>query len=187
MSFKPARTLELGTRYYASVAKSAKPANGQGSLRLASGQEFTTVFPPKILRTTPSNGDARAPTGGGIRYEFASPLNPASLVSGTVTILPKPTLVFTNYSDWDSSFSVNFDKLPNTPYTVTLSGKIADPYGNLLGRDAVVHFTTREYDPFVQLANRGIVGTYNAYTTTVAAVTYRNVRRSLLRPLAGVR
>ena len=175
LSFKPARTLELGTRYYASVAKSAKPANGQGSLRLASGQEFTTIYPPKILRTTPSNGDMRAPTGGGIRYEFASPLSPTSLVSGTVTVLPKPTQVFTNYSDWDSSLYVNFEKLPNTPYTVTLSGNIGDPYGNLLGRDNVVRFTTREYDPYVQLANRGAVGTYNAYTTTVAAVTYRNV------------
>ena len=143
MSFKPERTLDLGTRYYASVAKSAKPANGQGSLRMASGQEFTTVYPPKILRTTPSNGDIRAPTGGGIRYEFASPLDPTSLVSGTVTVLPKPTQVFTNYSEWDGSLYVNFEKLPNTPYTVaTLSGKIADPYGNLLGRDSVVRFTS---------------------------------------------
>lgn len=175
LGFKPERTLKLGTRYYASVARSAKPAHGQGALRTASGQEFTTAFPPRITRTTPANGDERAAPGGSVRFTFASPLNPASLVSGTVTVLPRPTQVYTNYNAWDTSLSISFPQEPETAYTVTLSGKVADPYGNLLGQDYVLRFKTRAYDPYVQLYSNAYIGTYNAYTATTAAVTYRNV------------
>ncbi|MEJ5198768.1 MAG: alpha-2-macroglobulin family protein, partial [Anaerolineae bacterium] len=152
-----------------------RPANGQGSLRTAFSQEFTTVFRPQIIGTQPGNGDTRAAPGGGVSFQFASPINPASLVSGTITIVPKPTAVYTTYVEWDNTLYLNMEKLPDTDYTITLSGKIADPYGNLLGRDYVLRFTTRQYDPFVQLYSTGPVGTYNAYTPTVAAVAYRNV------------
>ncbi len=175
LSFKPTRSLKLGTQYRASIAASARPANGQGTLRAAATLDFTTVFPPQIVRTLPANGDRQVAPGGGISFQFASPINPASIVSGTVTILPQPTRVYTGYSDWDNTFYLNLETLPDTAYTVTLSGKIADPYGNLLGQDYVLRFTTREADPFVQLYSTGPVGTYNAYTPTLAAVTYRNV------------
>ncbi len=176
LSFKPVRALKLGAHYFASVGKSAKAASsGQGALREATGQEFTTVFPPVILKTTPREGEPRAAAASGVSFEFASPILPTSLVSGTVTILPRPTRVFTSYSDWDNVFYVNFDSLPDTAYTITLSSKVADSYGNLLGRDFALHFSTRAYDPFVQLYSRGQIGTYNAYTSTLAAVTYRNV------------
>ncbi len=175
MRFKPLRALKLGTRYLAAVAMTARPANGRGSLRAAAGQEFTTVFPPKIVRTQPANGDTRVSPGGGVSFQFASPINPATLVSDTIAILPRPTAVYTTYSEWDNTLYLNLEKLPDTAYTITLSGKIADPYGNLLGQDYVLRFTTRQSDPFVQLYSTGPVGTYNAYTPTVAAVTYRNV------------
>ena len=175
LGFKPARALKLGAQYRASVAMTARPANGQGALRAAASRDFTTVFPPKIIRTLPANGDTRVTPGGGISFQFASPINPASLVSGAVTIVPKPTRVITSYSEWDNTLYLDLDKLPDTVYTVTLAGKIADSYGNLLGQDFVLRFATRQYDSFVQLYSTGPVGTYNAYTPTTAAVTYRNV------------
>ncbi|MCX7670901.1 MAG: Ig-like domain-containing protein, partial [Anaerolineae bacterium] len=63
MSFKPTQALKLGTRYRATVATTARPANGQGALRAAFSQEFTTVFPPRIIGTQPANGDVRAAPG----------------------------------------------------------------------------------------------------------------------------
>ncbi len=175
MRFKPLHALKPGTRYLATVTTLAKPANGRGALRAAADQEFTTVFPPKIIHTQPANGDTRVAPGGGVSFQFASPINPATLVSGTITILPKPTTVYTTYSEWDNTLYLNLEKLPDTAYTITLSGQIADPYGNLLGKNYVLRFTTRQHDPFVHLYSTGPVGTYNAYTPTVAAVTYRNV------------
>lgn len=183
MSFKPAQALKFGAQYRASIAATARPASGpapaapggsESGLRTAVSRDFTTVFPPKIVRTLPANGDMRVTPGGGVSFQFASPINPASLASDAITILPKPTRVITSYSDWDNTLYLNLDKLPDTAYTITLSGKIADPYGNLLGQNFVLRFATRQHDPFVQLYSTGPVGTYNAYTPTTAAVTYRN-------------
>ena len=71
-------------------------------------------------------------------------MNPASFVTGTVTILPKPTQVYTYYNEMGQQpLSSDFAKLPATAYTVTLSGKVADPYGNMLGRTTCCSFRTR--------------------------------------------
>ena len=110
-----------------------------------------------------------------MRFVFAGPMNPASFVSGTITILPKPTQVYTYYNEIDTALFLDFAKLPATEYTVTLSGKLADPYGNTLTKDFVLRFRTRDYDPVLQLNGSTQVGTYNAYTQTEAAVLYRNV------------
>ncbi len=82
--------------------------------------------------------------------------------------------MYTYYNDSDQLLYLDFPKLAATPYTVTLSGKVADPYGNTLGQDYVLRFSTRDYDPVLQLNGQGQVGTYNAYTDTQAVVLYRN-------------
>ncbi|OIO98973.1 MAG: hypothetical protein AUK03_00335 [Anaerolineae bacterium CG2_30_64_16] len=175
LGFKPTRTLAFGIRYTATITGTARPATGQGTLRDASTLRFTTVSLPRVARTDPREGAQRADPSGGTAFYFASPMDPASFVTGTVTILPKPTRVYTSYNEWDNNLYVSFTKLPSTAYTVTLSGKVADPYGNLLGEDVAIHFTTRDYDPLLELSGPGRVGTYNAYTVTEAIVTYRNV------------
>ncbi|PKO23003.1 MAG: hypothetical protein CVU38_06420 [Chloroflexi bacterium HGW-Chloroflexi-1] len=181
LGFKPTRMLAFGIRYTATITETARPANGQGTLRAASSRSFTTVSLPKVVRTDPRDGDRRTDPSGGTTFYFASPMDPASFVTGTVTILPQPTRVYTSYNEWDNNLYVSFDRLPATAYTVTLSGKVADPYGNLLGEDVAlsagcaIHFTTRDYDPLLELSGTGQVGTYNAYTVTEAVVTYRNV------------
>jgi uncharacterized protein YfaS (alpha-2-macroglobulin family) len=179
LGFKPAKMLSFGTRYVAAVASTARPANGQGSLRESANSKltFTTVSLPKVVRTDPGNGNRRADPTGGLVFVFASPMRPASFVTGTVTILPKPTRVITYYNEWDNSLFVDFDKQPATPYTVTLSRAVEDLYGNTLGQDFLVSFTTRNYDPVLQLNVPGQAGTYNAYTKTQTIVTYRNVPR----------
>jgi hypothetical protein len=175
LGFKPSRLLEFGAKYTAIVATTARPATGQGNLRNRSQHTFTTVPLPRVVRTSPANGDQKAYPSGSVEFEFGGPMNPASFITGSVTVLPTPTRVITGYDDWNNSFRVGFDREPRTAYTVTLSGKVADPYGNLLGQDYVLRFVTGDYTPYLQLSSPGDVGTYNAYTTTEAVVTYRNV------------
>ena len=177
LGFKPLKTLQFGQRYRAEVASTARPANGAGSLRDASTwvRTYQSVSLPKVVSTSPAAGLKRADPTGGVSFQFASPMDAATFVTGTVTVLPAPAQLTTNYSQWDNVLYVQFDKLPATAYTVTLSGKVADPYGNLLGRDFVLNFTTRDFDPLLQVNGTGFVGTYNAYTETEAVVTYRNV------------
>ena len=90
-------------------------------------------------------------------------------------MLPKPTQVYTYYNESENYLYLDFNRLPDTDYAVTLSGKAADPYGNTLGEDYALRFHTRGYDPILQLNNQNQVGTYNAYTGTQAVVLYRNL------------
>ena len=175
LGFKPTRALAFGTTYLAAVADTASPANGSGRLRGEASRSFTTVSLPEIVRTEPRQGVTNADPFGGVTFEFASPMDPSSFVSGTYTIQPTPTRVYTSYNEYDSTFYLQFDRLPTTAYTVTLSPRLADPYGNTLGEAYVLHFATRDYDPMLQFNSPGQVGTFNAYTNTQAFVTYRNV------------
>jgi hypothetical protein len=186
MSFKPARALEFGARYRAEIDPSAMAVNRQGTLRDSASRTFgfRTVALPNVVRTEPRNGNQNADPIGSVGFFFESPMDPASFVTGTVTILPKPTRVFTGYNPYENTLWVDFPKLPTTPYTVTLSGKLADPYGNTLGEDYVLQFRTRDYDPMLEINTPGQIGTYNAYTQTEAVIAYRNVpeiRYSLYR------
>jgi uncharacterized protein YfaS (alpha-2-macroglobulin family) len=177
LGFKPAKALRFGSTYRAEVEATAKPANKQGALRESAQRirNLKTVPLPKVVRTDPRDQSKRADPTGGIRFEFASPMDPSSFADGTLTVIPKPTRVYTYYNEIENYLYMNFNMLPATPYTATLSGRVADPYGNTLGRDVVVHFTTLDYDPILQLNSPGLVGTYNTYTQTKAVVTYRNV------------
>jgi uncharacterized protein YfaS (alpha-2-macroglobulin family) len=176
LGFWPDKPWAFGTRYSASLEQGARPANGSATAHLngVTGYDFTTVSTPKIISTQPPQNSQAADPMGSVVFRFASPINPATLVTGTWTILPKPTQVMTGYNDYQNEFYLLFMKEPAAAYTITLSGKIADPYGNTLGKDYVLHFTTRNYDPLLQLNAPGNVGTFNAYTNTQAFVTYRN-------------
>jgi len=98
-------------------------------------------------------------------------------ISPNTTIIPEPTEVYTYWSEYDNSFFISFDIQPSTSYTFTFGAGIADPYGNTLGEEKVVRFTTRDLDPSAYFSNPANVGTYNAYTETIVYVSYRNVSR----------
>ncbi len=176
LGFKPAQVLKFGTGYTAAVAPTALAISKVGQLQDTPGRRFvfSTVPLPKVTKTQPANGAKSFEPAGGVRFEFAGPMNPATFISGTITILPKPTQVYTYYNEYENYLYLDFTKLPATDYIVTLSGKVADPYGNTLGEDNVLRFRTGNLDPILQLNNQGQVGTYSAYTETQAVVVYRN-------------
>ncbi len=175
MGFKPAETLKFGAIYNATVRETAKAANGEGSLRDARPYTIETVHLPAVIVTEPANGNQKVSPDSPVRFQFASPVNPATFVTGTVTVVPQPTRVMTYYNEYEGSLFVDFPKLPATDYTVTLSGKVADPYGNVLGEDFILKFRTGDLQPVMQLNNNQQFGTYSAYTNTQAVVLYRNL------------
>ncbi len=176
LGFKPTQVLKFGTGYKAAVAPTALAISKVGQLQDTLGRQFvfSTVPLPKVSKTQPTNGAKSFEPANGVRFEFAGPMNPATFISGTITILPKPTQVYTYYNEYENYLYLDFSKLPATDYTVTLSGKVADSYGNTLGEDNVLRFRTGNLDPIIQLNNQGQVGTYSAYTETQAVVVYRN-------------
>jgi len=175
LEFTPRQPLALDGRYTARIDASAKAVEGSASLGKAYQWRFNAVRRPAILRTEPANGDATADLGRFTIF-FASPMDVRTL-ERNLTITPKPTSVYTYYNEFDHSFTLGFPPKPSTAFEVHIGGDMADPYGNKLGQETVVRFTTRPYEPTAYLNAPGTVGTYNAYTPTVVYAVHLNVSR----------
>ncbi|MFQ5813850.1 MAG: Ig-like domain-containing protein, partial [Anaerolineae bacterium] len=174
VAFVPSAPLALETGYVATLEAGGKAARGEGRIAEPYSWRFTTVPYPRIVETHPADDDLEADPYGGMNVTFAGPMNWTTIMPNT-TIIPEPTEVYTYWNSYDNSFFISFDIQPSTSYAVTFGAAIADPYGNTLGQDQVVRFTTRDLDPRAYLSVPGNVGTYNAYTETVVYASYRNV------------
>ncbi len=175
--FQPDQPLTYGASYVVAIDETARPARGEGTLRAAERFTFRVVSKPQVRATVPRDGDQAADPYGAVEIVFRSPIDVRTLVSGTVAVLPEPTQVYTWYNEYDYRLIISWDRQPRTAYTVTLSGQIGDAYGNTLGEDVVIRFRTRDHEPMAYLNGFGQVGTYNAYTSTLVAASYRNVSR----------
>ncbi|NOZ27762.1 MAG: hypothetical protein GXP39_06885 [Chloroflexi bacterium] len=174
--FRPARPLAFNTDYVVTLADTARPAQGEGTLRQPEKFTFHTIHLPGVRSTTPRDGDQNADPYGAMEVYFYSPIDPKTLADAII-VEPEPSQVYTYYTTYKNRLVISWDRKPRTAYTVTLKSTIGDRYGNTLGRDVVVRFRTRDYDPTAYLEGFGNVGTYNAYTHTVVTARYRNVSR----------
>ena len=98
-------------------------------------------------------------------------------INSNFTIRPTvaATQVFTYWWDSDTQLNISFPVEASTEYEVALSGDIQGRYGHELGEDTTIRWSTRAMDPMVYLHSPYRIGTYNAYTQTMAYVTVRNV------------
>jgi len=174
LTFIPEGLLELDTGYRIRVSTSARAAAGDANLRGGIDNYFRTVPPPAILSTIPADGNNNAPPDTSFTIRFASPMDVSTLLPN-ITILPEPTRVYTYWNDYDQEFNISWDIEPSTSYEVRLDGDMADPYGNRIGQDRVVRFTTDDLPPLAYLVVPGDVGVYSAYTNTTVYLVHRNV------------
>jgi hypothetical protein len=174
MTFTPEGILDLETRYAARVDSSARAAVGDATLGEDYAWTFTTVPYPRIVGTSPSDGETGADPETSLEIYFSAPMDISTLMPN-ITILPEPTSVYTYWSGHNNRFVVSWDVQPSTSYEARIGAGATDPYGNTLGQDTVVRFTTRALDPLTYLAVPGDVGTYSAYTDTQVYLMHRNV------------
>jgi uncharacterized protein YfaS (alpha-2-macroglobulin family) len=178
--FTPAAALKFGQQYTIELAPGAKASAGVGRIAQSSTATFTVVQLPRVTQTRPANGDKAAEVSGGVEIWFSAPLL-ESTIGPNIYILPKPTNVYTYYSGRDSGARnetrlwINFDRQPQTDYTITLGAGISDPYGNTLGKDYVLRFHTGDLPAALYFNTPGVMGTYNTYTGTNVSISYRNV------------
>ena len=174
VGFYPAANLPLGTALQATVDAAATSAGGGATLPAPYTVFFSTVTAPGILSTEPFNGDTAANYRNGFRIYFNSPMDLRTL-EPNISILPKPTAVYTFWSDYNSSFYLGWDLEPSTDYVVTLGAGMRDPYGNQIPDGRTVSFRTAPRDPEAYFNTAGQVGTYSAYAPTALYLTTVNV------------
>jgi len=177
LSFTPDQALDFITTYQMIVSTDAKGASG-AALSHEYDAAFATITYPRIVSTYPVDGAERVRPGEVLRVSFSSPMRPES-INDNFTISPpvSATQVYTYWWDSDTELEISFPTDPNTDFAVTISGDVEGRYGHKLGEDTTIRWRTRALDPMVYLHSPGRVGTYNAYTETLAYVTVRNLGR----------
>ncbi|MFK7800936.1 MAG: Ig-like domain-containing protein [Anaerolineae bacterium] len=171
----PNRNLEIATNYQLVVEKDAAPASGQGGLDQRYEIPFSTVPLPAVIRTEPASGQVDYPAYGYVSFEFSAPMD-WETIDGQITIDPEPKRTQLNYGEGSNWLGINFAMSPSTDYTITIPGSAADPYGNTLGEDYVLEFTTAEADPFVRIAIPFSVNVFSSSYAPQIDVRYLNVK-----------
>ncbi len=128
-----------------------------------------------MVSTDPANGKSEVRVEREFVAQFRGIVDERTLGADAFSIIPEPTAVYSYYNNYEGRYVISWPMQPQTGYTVTLSGEIADIFGNTLGKDEVIGFRTGNRKPFAHLNVPNEVGTYNAYADTEIAVSYRNV------------
>ena len=151
LGFKPTQLLKFGAKYKAGVALTAQqhPGRARSATIAGNSSPSSPCRCPRSNSPTDPRASQRRPEGGTLQLH--RPDDPADLhhrrhyrpaqADPGLHLLQRER----NHLDLD------FWPAPDTAYTVTLSGKLADPYGNTLGQDYVLHLPhTRRSDPPTQ-------------------------------------
>ena len=174
MGFTPDQELDLNTEYSWQLEQGARALSGTGETPRSYEGTFTTISPPAVTRTRPLDGETDADPQDGIRIQFSSPIDRDS-VPGSLSIIPEPTRVYSYWVESDTELILNYNLDPSTPHTVNVGAGVRGRYGHPLTNPMTISFTTAALTPMAYLRAPGRIGSYNAYTQTVAHVVHRNV------------
>ncbi|MBM3190416.1 MAG: hypothetical protein FJZ90_17070, partial [Chloroflexi bacterium] len=173
--FAPAEPFERGAAYRIRLEKGSLSASGGAAMASTYAWQFTVAELPKVLAIKPRDGQTKVSTGAAIEVTFSSPISTTTFTKA-FTITP-PVGSWTYWGSDDTVAYVHPWLSPSTWYTVTLTRGILDRYGVPLEAETTVRFQTEPYEPMVSLIVPDRVGSYNAYSTPVANIEYRNVSR----------
>jgi len=179
MSFMPSEPLEFDTDYKVTLGPGALGAAGKGVATAAEHSfVFTTILYPKVVSTSPGDGDTGVDPWASLQITFSSPMNPESLNLGE-TLLIKPTFTVTQvHTYWwksNTQLEISFPTEPSSGYEVTLQSPLEGRYGHKLDESTVIAWRTRADDPLIMLQAPDRIGVYSAYGTTQLHFTVRNL------------
>ncbi len=175
VTFTPTQLLTLDTRYTLTLSDSALSSFGG---RLGSGFTWraTTVAPPAVRSSIPTNGETQTRYSSVFYLNFVSPMDRASL-EGKVLFTPEIAGDANGqYDRWDRSLRF-YGLAASTTYTVRILPGMADPYGNVISQEQTITFTTAAYDPQASFSFPNNLALYRPGGSTAAWVEYRNVRQ----------
>ena len=152
LSWNPSERLGVKTRYTVTLDKGLKGAHGGVSVNPRTST-FTTIGAPSVANTQPSDGDKTA-SRYGIRINFATPMDPASLENKVRVSGFSAEDVDNAVSTGENGISVSLGLKSSTAYTVTLLPGATDRYGQAMGGHEF-SFTTGAPTPSVSLALPG--------------------------------
>ncbi len=173
MGFLPGRALARGAAHVATVAAGARAATGEAGLAADHAWRFTTAPLPVLVRTTPADGTQKSPH---LRHESLKLVFNTPMRTDGVTVTVQPTITNLSVYAYDGrEASVNGGWLASTAYTVTVKAESESRFGDALGEDRVIRFTTAEIEPSLWLKSTGRFSVYDAARPPLAFVDAINV------------
>ncbi len=178
MVFVPDRPLPRGTRFIATVGAESRARGGGAGLGRAVAWQFSTVPEPRLLKSSPTDGQENWPVYGSVNLYFASPMD-TGVFTRYLSISPTVPLtnVYVYWYDYNTQAELYFPKEPATAYAIILDAAMPDKYGGALGRTYRIRFTTGNLDPYAVFNVSGNLASVNAYTHTILYVNHLNVSR----------
>ncbi|MEM7030931.1 MAG: Ig-like domain-containing protein [Chloroflexota bacterium] len=176
LTFTPSQKLEFDQTYILEVKSGVTASAGGEGMTRAFTSRFTTVPLPEIISTSPQDGEQNAHPYTDFRITFNAPIDPDTVMANLeMTPALSPTQVYTYFSTYDNTFTLNFGPKPATDYTVVISDGIADPYGNTIPKGRTVDFRTDNLPPNFRLQIPQPIGTYDADQPATIIVAHTNI------------
>ncbi|NDJ86707.1 MAG: hypothetical protein GYB66_12540 [Chloroflexi bacterium] len=171
----PRELLSLDTLYYLVGDEEILRSATGGVLPNGYRRPLLTVPYPEITVTYPENGEEDTEPTGGFSVYFNVPMDEETM-EGKFTIEPEPEEELQGFYAGNNVYRLYFDTVPSAEYTITIAPGITDVYGNPIEQTTVIRYTTRAYQPMLQLNIPTLTGLYNAHSaSTRLFVTHRNI------------
>ncbi|MGE5263371.1 MAG: Ig-like domain-containing protein, partial [Acidobacteriota bacterium] len=181
LRFIPTAPLEYDQSYKATLVTGAQDAKQLAATVKDVTWTFRTVAKPGVLSTIPQNGNTSASMADGLRLNFASPMNQESLKVTVQPTITNQTLWWegdkVNRTDTSTIAHVGGQWQASTPYTVTIGSESPTRYGEKLGKDVVVRFTTAPRSPELFLNVPGDLGMYDVNGPQTIVASYVNLNQ----------
>jgi alpha-2-macroglobulin len=179
--FTPAQRLQFDKGYQIEVAAGLGSRGGGVGMAADYHSSFHTVPLPRILKTTPANGDQHANPYTDFAIYFNAPIDTDTVMANIQMTPPlSPTQVYTYFDTFNNIFHLSFGAKPSSDYSVHIGPSIADPYGNTTGQTLDVRFRTDQLPPSAQLITSNFVATYNAQNPTRVGLSSVNTSSASL-------
>ncbi len=137
---------------------------------------FSTVPLPQIVKINPPNAENTKGGGfdGSLSIQFASPMRLDSL-KDRVVLTPAPSNpVQWYYSDYDWTYRM-YGLDPGTDYVVRIRPGMTDIYGNAIGSESSLNFSTADMAPYARLVMPYTPLVYRAHGPQEAYFEYTNL------------
>jgi len=151
---RPAEPLPAGTSVEVRVGPGTPSAEGPRTATEAEAFSFRTYGPLTVTGHQAGWGE-RCPPGAPFRITFSNPLDPELAAAARFEV--EPAIEGLRVHAWGRTAQLQGATRANTTYTVTLSPKIADVFGQTLGKTEPLTFRTTDPTPGLQGAGENVV------------------------------
>ena len=177
VALRASEEFPANTTVNVNVGPGTPSAEGPRTTEAVQAFSFTTYAPLRIESSRCSWGGDRCPPMSPFDITFNNPLDQAAFDKGWITVDPEiPGMTINNYG---YSLQIYGATVGRTTYRVTIKGDLLDQFGQTLGSDQIVTFTT-------SAAQQTLYGTRNSLVTvdpaaptpnfTVYSVNYKRLR-----------